>query len=78
MHQTVHPDGGPGPMDRPRQGDSLAGNMAGQIIGIACGSVENPLKDHERKGRTQQHESMVINGLTFKPCGTTRGVIAIL
>ena len=36
-------------------GDSLAGNMAGQIIGIACGSVGTPLKDHERRGRTQQH-----------------------
>ena len=54
MHQTVHPDNDPGPMDRPRQCDSLAGNMAGQIIGIACGSVATPLKDHERRGRTQQ------------------------
>ena len=39
MHQTVHPGDGPGPMDKPRQGDSFAGNMEGQIIGIACGSV---------------------------------------
>ena len=35
----MNPDDGPGPMDRPRQCDSLAGNMAGQIIGIACGYV---------------------------------------
>ena len=55
MHQTVKPDDGPGPMDRPRQGDSFAGNMEGHIIGIPCGSVGTPLKDHERRGRTQQN-----------------------
>ena len=52
MHQTVHPDDGPEPMDRPRQGDTLAGNMAGQIIG----SVGTPLKDHEKTGKTQQQQ----------------------
>ena len=52
MHRAVHPDDGP--MDRPRQGDSFAGNMTGQIIDIACGFVGTPLKDHERRGRTQQ------------------------
>ena len=26
-------------MDRPRQSDSFAGHMEGQIIGIACGTV---------------------------------------
>ena len=56
MHQTVHPDDGPGLMDRPCQGDSFAGNMEGQIIGIACGSVWTPLKDHERRARTQQQQ----------------------
>ena len=61
MHQTVHSDNGPGPMDRPRQGDSLAGNMAEQIIGIACGSVGTPLKGHERRGRTQQQPSASYN-----------------
>ena len=55
MHQTVHSDDGPGPMDRHRQCDSFAGNMEGQVIGIACGSVGTPLKDHEGRGRTQQH-----------------------
>ena len=54
MHQTVHPGDGHGPMDRPCQGDSFAGNMEGQTIGIACGSVGTPLKDHERRGRPQQ------------------------
>ena len=54
MHQTVHLDDSPGPMDRPRQDDSLAGNMAGQIIGISCGSVGTPLINHERRSRTQQ------------------------
>ena len=57
MHTTVHPDDGPGPMDKPRQGGSLAGNMAGQIIGIARVSVGTPLKDHERRGRTQQQQA---------------------
>ena len=36
--------------------DSFAGNMEGQLIGIACGSVGTPLKDHEKRGRTQQQQ----------------------
>ena len=43
MHQTVHTHDGPGPMDRPRQGDSFAGHMDRRIVGIACGSVGAPL-----------------------------------
>ena len=48
-------------MDRPRQGDSSARNMEGQIIGIACGSV-----GHERRGRTQQHlvTSIIIDDIS--------------
>ena len=44
-------------MDRPRQGDSFAGNIEGQIIGIACGSVGTPLKNHKRRGRTQHNNT---------------------
>ena len=49
---------GPEPVDRYRQGDSLDGHMAGQTIGIACGSVGILLKDHERRSRTQQQDTM--------------------
>ena len=56
MHQAVHPHDGPGPMDRPRQSDSFAGYMEGQIIGIACGPVGAPLYNHERRGWTQQQQ----------------------
>ena len=48
-------DDGPGPMDIPRQSDSLAGYMEGQIIGIACGPVGVPLYNHERRVWTQKH-----------------------
>ena len=39
------------------QGDSFAGDIEGQIIGIACGSAGTPLKDNERRGRTQQQQN---------------------
>ena len=40
-----YPHDGPGPMDRPSQGDFSAGYMEGQIVGIACGSVGAPLQN---------------------------------
>ena len=44
----------PEPMDKPRQSDSFAGHVEGQIAGIAFGSVGAPLYNHERRGRKQQ------------------------
>ena len=43
MHRAVHTHDGAGSMDRPCQGDSSAGHMEGQIVGIDCGSVGAPL-----------------------------------
>ena len=56
MHYTVHPDDGPGPMDNPRQSDSFARRVEGQIVGIAFGSVGTPLCKHERRGCQQQQQ----------------------
>ena len=36
--RPLHLHDDPGPMDRRRQGDSSAGHMEGQIVGIAWGS----------------------------------------
>ena len=41
-------------MDKPRQSDSFAGHVEGQIAGISFGSVGAP---HDRKGRKQQQDS---------------------
>ena len=41
-------------MDKPRQSDSFAGHVEGQIARIAFGSVGAPLYKHERRGRKQQ------------------------
>ena len=62
MHQTVHPNDGHGPIDRPHQGDFFAGNMEGQIIGIACGSVGT----RERRGRTQHEVDEVAGAAIYK------------
>ena len=40
MHRAVHPHDVPGPMDRPRQGNSSAEHIElGHLVGIDCGSV---------------------------------------
>ena len=58
QHTSSHalsctPDEGPRPMDRPCQIDSFAGQVEGQIDGIAFWPVGDPLYKHERKGRKQ-------------------------
>ena len=57
LHWTVHPDGSPGPMDKPHQSDSFAGHMEGQIAGTAFGSVGASLYKHERRRRKQRNNS---------------------
>ena len=54
LHWTVHPDGGPEPMDKPRQSDLFDEHVEEQIVGIAFESVGAPLYKHERWGRKQQ------------------------
>ena len=55
MHWAVHPDDGPGPMDKPCKSDSFAGHVEGQIakdrsVGLLAtnmrGGVENKNNTH--------------------------------
>ena len=47
MHQTAHADDRPGPMDRPRQSDSFARHMEGQVIGKTWANWDSSLRSGE-------------------------------
>ena len=47
MHQTAHADDRPVPMDRPRQSDSFARHMEGQVIGKTWANWDSSLRSGE-------------------------------